>query len=81
MDTLSKKVLIDLERKDLLTREAKSLFGVPSDVLSTVNKILERCPLRSVVVCNNVIFNLVVLQPTNLNVLMKKRDISLQFLL
>ena len=48
--------------------------------VSTFNKMLQRCPLGSVVVRNSAIFNPLVMQLADLNVVMKQLDILLQYL-
>ena len=79
---MTKALLNDLKKKDLVTRDAidKFLFSIFSYVVSTVKKLLQRYRLGLVVVRNRVIFNSVVMQSADLNVIMKKLDFLMQYL-
>ena len=55
-------------------------FSFSSSVVSTVKKVLQICPLGSVVFCNSVSFNRLVMQSEGSSIVMKKLDILLQYL-
>ena len=52
----------------------KFFFSICSCIVTTLKKMLQRCPLESVVGRNSVIFNPAVMQSADLNVVMKTLD-------
>ena len=79
---MTKALLNDFKNKDLVTLDAidKFLFSICSYVVSTVKKLLQRYRLGLVVIRNCVIFNPVVMQSADLNVVMKKLDFLMHYL-
>ena len=72
-------ILRDLKNRDLIKQEQRDDFfdNVKTCVVSTIEKLSERCPLNSVVVRMSVVFNPVIMQRSSEDELLEKLKILL----